>query len=80
MVGNNAANEDLIRFVERIENLIEERAAINDDIKDIKVEAKAKGFDNRTIMDVIRVRKLGKEVYEERKSLLDTYLAAFGIE
>lgn len=78
--GNNASQEQLTIFVERIERLIEERGCINDDIKDIKVEAKAKGFDARTIMEVIKIRKMEPHVRQERKALLDTYLAAFGIE
>ena len=79
-VGNNAENEQLRLFVERIERLQEERAGLNDDIKDVKAEAKANGFDARTIMDVIKYRKMEPHVRQERKALLDTYLAAFGIE
>ena len=78
--GNNASQEELTIFVQRIENLLEERASINDDIKDVKIEAKAKGFDARTIMEVIKLRKMEPQVRQERKALLDTYLAAFGIE
>jgi uncharacterized protein (UPF0335 family) len=78
-VGGNAANEQLRLFVERIERLIEERQGINDDIKDVKAEAKATGFDARTIMEVIRHRKMEPHVRQERRALLDTYLAAFGI-
>lgn len=78
--GNNAADKQLKLFVERIERLIEERQGINDDIKDVKAEAKSNGFDVRTINEVIRVRKLEPQVRQERKALLDTYLAAFGIQ
>ena len=79
-VGGNAANKQLVQFVERIENLIRERQDINDDIKDVKAEAKANGFDARTIMEVIKMRKIEPHVRQERKALLETYLAAFGIE
>lgn len=81
--GHNASQEKLIQYVERIENLIEDRNGINDDIKDVKGEAKSEGFDTRTIMEVIKVRKLRRAsmaTYQERKSLLETYLAAFGID
>ena len=78
--GGNAANEQLILFVQRIETLIEERSSINDDIRDVKAEAKATGFDARTIMEVIKHRKMEPHVRQERKALLDTYLAAFGID
>lgn len=79
-VGDNAAQAQLVQYVERIERLMEERAGINDDIKDVKAEAKATGFDGRTIMEVIKYRKMEPHVRQERKILLDTYLAAFGID
>jgi uncharacterized protein (UPF0335 family) len=79
-VGGNAANDQLRLFVERIEHLIEERNGINDDIRDVKAEAKANGYDARTIMEVIKHRKMEPHVRQERKALLDTYLAAFGID
>lgn len=78
--GGNAAQEQLVQFVQRIERLIEERNGINDDIRDVKAEAKANGFDTRTINEVIKVRKLDTHTRQERKALLDTYLAAFGID
>jgi uncharacterized protein (UPF0335 family) len=78
--GGNAANDQLRLFVERIERLQEERKGINDDIRDVKAEAKANGYDARTLMEVIKVRALSTEVRQERKALLDTYLAAFGID
>jgi uncharacterized protein (UPF0335 family) len=78
--GGNASQRQLIQVVERIERLIEERSGINDDIKDVKAEAKANGFDSRTMMEVIKIRKMERNVRQERRALLDTYLAAFGID
>jgi uncharacterized protein (UPF0335 family) len=82
-VGGNAAQSKLVGYVERIENLIEQRKGINDDIKDVKAEAKIDGFDPSIIMEAIRVRAARAKSpakYQERKELLDTYLAAFGID
>lgn len=81
-IGGNAAQEKLVQFVERIENLMQERQGLNDDIKEVKAEAKIDGFDPRVIMDTIRVRaekRKSPAKYQERKELLETYLAAFGI-
>lgn len=80
MVGNNASQDQLVLFVERIERLTEEKQGIADDIKDVMAEAKANGFDARTIREVIKIRKLTPQVRQERQALLDTYLAAFGID
>ena len=81
--GGNASQEQLVQFVEQIETLIEERNGINDDIKDVKAKAKAQGYNATTIMAVIRVRAERRKSlprYQEQKALLETYLAAFGIE
>jgi uncharacterized protein (UPF0335 family) len=78
--GNNADDALLIEHVEKIERLLEERSVINDDIKDIKTLAKSQGYDPRIMMQVIKIRAMERELYQEQKTLLDTYLAAFGIE
>jgi uncharacterized protein (UPF0335 family) len=79
-VGNNASQEQLVNFVERIERLEEEKKAMADDIRDVYGEAKANGYDTRTIREIVKLRKLTPQVRIERKTLLDTYLAAFGID
>lgn len=78
--GNNADDALLIEHVEKIERLLEERSVINDDIKDIKTLAKSQGYDPKIMMQVIKIRAMERELYQEQKTLLDTYLAAFGIE
>lgn len=78
--GSNAAQEHLVNFVERIERLTEEKAALGDDIKEVFAEAKGEGYDARTMRSIIQLRKLTKAQRQERRSLLDTYLAAFGMD
>lgn len=78
--GGNAENERLILFVERIERLAEEKQGIADDMKDVFAEAKSTGYDPRTMREIIKRRKLTPEVRQERDALMETYLAAFGIE
>jgi uncharacterized protein (UPF0335 family) len=79
-VGDNAAQKQLVLFAERIERLIEDRSAINDDIKDVKAEAKANGYDPKILMQVIKIRAMDRHTYIEQRTILDTYLAAFGID
>lgn len=76
---NAATKEQLMRFIERIETLIEERKTISDDIKDVKTEAKSQGFDTTIMMRVIALRKLDSNQREELDALIDTYRAAVGI-
>lgn len=79
-VGGNAAQAQLVQFAERIERLIEDRKEINADIGDVKQEAKSEGYDVKTLMRIIALRKMEPHVRKERAALMETYCAAFGIE
>lgn len=63
-------------IIERIERLEEERKVLADDIKEIKAEAKAEGFDVKIINIILRLRKKDPNDRAEEEALLDTYLAA----
>jgi uncharacterized protein (UPF0335 family) len=77
-VGNNSAQE-LKRYIERLERLAEERQGINDDMKDVRAEAKSNGFDVRTINKMIAERRMEKAARDERLALEETYRAALGL-
>ena len=66
-------------FVERIERLEEERAAIASDIRDIYTEAKGVGYDVKTLRKVIALRKMDQAERDEQEALLDVYLHALGM-
>jgi uncharacterized protein (UPF0335 family) len=72
--------DDRLRLlIERIERLAEEKQGIADDIKDVYTEAKAAGYDTKTIREVIRLRKMRPEDRREMQMVLDTYMAALGL-
>jgi uncharacterized protein (UPF0335 family) len=74
------SSAQLRAFIERIEKLEEEKKGISDDIKDIYGEAKGQGFDGKTIKQIVKIRAMDKEKRQEAEALLETYLAALGIE
>ena len=74
-----AANH-LRSFVERIERLEEERAALTADIREVYSEAKGQGFDTKIMRQIVRRRKLDKADYQEQQALLDLYKGAMGLE
>jgi uncharacterized protein (UPF0335 family) len=78
--AGGVAGEQLRSLVERIERLEEERGGIAGDIRDIYAEAKASGFDVKTMRQVIRLRKLEKADRDEQEALLDLYRHALGME
>lgn len=80
MADYGGVSGELLRtFVERIEKLEEEKKFITDNIKDVFAEAKAQGYDVKTMRQVIRLRKLQPAEYEENEYLLDTYKHALGM-
>lgn len=82
-VGHNSGNvaaDQLRLFVERVENLEEEKKGIADDIRDVYSEAKSQGFDTKTMRAIVRLRKMEKAARQEQDALLETYRAALGID
>lgn len=78
--GIPASGGDRLRLlIERIERLEEEKKGIADDIKDVYAEAKATGFDTKTMREIIRLRKLRPDEQREREALLDIYKAELGM-
>jgi uncharacterized protein (UPF0335 family) len=74
------AGDRLKSFIERIERLEEEKAAIGADIREIYAEAKAVGFDTKVMRQVVKLRKMDRQDREEQEQLLDLYLAAIGMQ
>lgn len=73
------AADQLRLLIERIERLEEEKKAMADDIKDVYAEAKATGFDTKTMRAIVRLRKMEKHHREEAEMMLETYKAALGL-
>jgi uncharacterized protein (UPF0335 family) len=74
------SGQRLRTYLDRIERLEAEKKALADDIKDIYAEAKAVGFDSKTLRKVYRLRLMNTEKRREEEELLDLYKAAVGIE
>lgn len=86
MIGHNSdvkdvggvAGQRLLSFIERIERLNEEKAALQEDIKEVFAEAKGVGFDVKTIREVIKQRKIDGEKRFQQLELFDLYWSAIG--
>lgn len=75
---STVAAERLRSFIERVENLEEEKTTIMGDIKEVMAEAKGEGYDVKTLRAIIRLRKMDKADRQEQEALLDLYLSALG--
>ncbi len=73
------AGDRLRSFVERIERLEEEKAALAADIKEVYSEAKGSGVDVKILRQVVRLRKMDQSDRHEQEELLDLYKRALDI-
>lgn len=75
----SVAQDQLRAFIERIERLEEEKAALADDIKEVYAEAKGNGFDTKVLRQIVRIRKQDHAERMETEALLELYMAALGM-
>lgn len=73
------SGDQLRSYIERIEHLEEEKGALAADIRDVMAEAKANGFDIKTMRQVIRLRKLDTSERDEQEHMLDLYKRVLGM-
>lgn len=80
MSEGNVAGDQLRLLIERIERLEEEKKGVGDDIRDVYLEGKATGFDTKIMRQIIKLRKMQPHDRAEMEAILQTYLAALGME
>ena len=73
------AGDQLRSYIERIERLEEEKAALAADVREVFAEAKGNGFDVKIIRQVLRLRKMDGDDRAEQEALLDVYKRAIGM-
>ena len=73
------ARDQLKSIIERIEKLEEEKQALAEDLKEVYGEAKANGFDTKTLRQIVRIRKQDSAERQEQEALLDLYMHALGM-
>ena len=66
-------------YIEKIENLEVEKTEIQENISDVFKQAKADGFDVKTMKKILKLKKMKTEDRENEDLLLDTYMIALGL-
>ena len=77
--SSTVAADQLRSIIERIERLEEEKKEVADQIKEVYSEAKANGYDAKTLRKVVSLRKKPAEERDEEEAMLDLYLSALGM-
>jgi len=80
MTDATITDDRLRLLIERVERLSDEKKGIQDDIKDVFGEAKATGYDTKAMKAVIKIRKKSRDDRMQEEAILETYLAALGID
>lgn len=80
MSGLSISAQELRQFIEKVERLEDEKAEVQNQIKEIMAESKAKGFDTKVMRQIIRMRKMKKEDLIEQQELIDIYTQALGMQ
>ena len=70
------AVERLRSFIDRIERLEEERAALVADIREVYAEVKSAGFDTKVVRQVVRLKKMDQADRRQQEELLTLYTRA----
>lgn len=70
--------DELRQFVERVEQLEAEKAAIADQVKEVFAEAKGRGYDVPALRKLIALRRRDKDDVAE-EAILDLYKQAMGM-
>lgn len=78
-MSNSIAGSELKAYIERIERLEEEKAALAGDLRDVYTEAKANGFDTKIMRKIVSLRKKDHAERKEEEAIMELYLAALGM-
>lgn len=75
---NHRAGDELKLLFERIQRLQLEIQELQADVKDVFNEAKSRGYDVKTMKNVLKILKMERHVRRETFGLIELYLAAIG--
>lgn len=75
----NFDNAQLLSFVQRVEKLNEDQAAIAADLKEVMSTAKSAGYDPKYIKKMVELRKMDSDELNEQDELTRMYRDALGI-
>lgn len=79
VVLQNRLGDQLKTYLRALEQLEQEKKEIAGAIKETMDEAKREGIDVNVLRELVKMRKLGRGVFEEKESTLHTYMSALGM-
>ncbi len=71
--------DELRAFIERIETLEEEKAAVADQIREVMTEAKGRGYEAKIIRKIVSIRKRNRDDVDNENAITELYMDALGM-
>ena len=78
-MSNTVAADQLKAFIERIERLEEEKAALAGDLREVYSEAKGNGYDTKVMRKIVSMRRKDHAERQEEQAIMELYLQALGL-
>lgn len=78
-VEDSVAADQLRAYIDRVERMESEKAAIAADIKEIYAEARGNGFDVMILKKIVAIRKQDPNKRAEQEAILALYMGALGM-
>ena len=79
-IGHNSMDgQMLLQYIERIEKLQEAKDMVALDIKEVLMDSKMNGFENKILKQIIKLRRMSAEDRDEQDALLELYKQAAGM-
>jgi len=79
VVFQNQLASQLRTYLRTLEQLEQEKQEISSAIKETMEEAKREGLDVKAIRKIVKLRKQGRDNFEEEESTLFNYMSALGM-
>lgn len=77
--SNTVASDELRQFIDRVERMNEEKAALSADINEIWAEAKGRGYDVKVMKLIVKLRKMDPNERAEQDAILQLYMSNLGM-
>ncbi len=80
IVLQDRLGDQLKTYLRALEQLEQEKQEISGAIKETMDEAKREGLDVKVIKKIVKMRKMGRDNFEEEESTLFNYMSALGMK
>ena len=77
-IGSNSFSKSTLKeYLDRLEKLADEKAAISEDQRELMQEIKSNGFDTKMVRQMLKLRTMDPGEREEFLALFDMYASIF---